>query len=215
MFIDAPTENCEIAEPNWPRPAPELVAAFEAYPPANVGDAMNRLGLMDGAIAARAPDAHCVGAALTVLTREGDNLAIHRALDDARPGDILVVNAFGECSRAVFGDLLAEVCLAREVAGVVIDGAVRDIDTIASLGLPVWARGVTPAGPSKNGPGRIGVPIACGRVVVAPGDLIVADGDGVAVVPQLACPAVLAELDRIARGEDAFRNRVKAWRAAQ
>jgi regulator of RNase E activity RraA len=213
MFIDLATDSCVIADIDWPRPAAELVAAYAAYPAANVGDALSRLGLMEPEIVPRTPDAHCVGPALTVLTREGDNLAIHRALDDACPGDVLVVNAFGESSRAVFGDLLAEVCLAHEVAGVVIDGAVRDVGAIAELGLPVWAKGVTPAGPSKHGPGQIGTVIACGRVVVAPGDLIVADSDGVAVVPGAACETVLGELERIARTEDAFRERVSAWRA--
>lgn len=215
MFIDAPTGSCAIAETDWPRPAAELIEAFGAYPAANVGDALGRLGLMEPAIAARTPAAHCAGPALTVLTREGDNLAIHRALDDARPGDVLVVNALGESSRAVFGDLLAEVCLAHGLAGVVIDGAVRDVDAIAAIGLPVWAKGVTPAGPSKHGPGQIGVTIACGRVVVAPGDLIVADGDGVAVVPGASADAVLTELERIARTEDAFRERVATWKASR
>lgn len=215
MFVDAPTDSCVIADMDWPRPERELIASFGVYPAANVGDALSRLGLMEPAITARTPQAGCVGPALTVLTREGDNLAIHRALDDARPGDVLVVNALGESSRAVFGDLLAEVCLAHEVAGVVIDGAVRDAAAIAALGLPVWARGVTPAGPSKHGPGHIGVPIACGRVVVNPGDLIVADGDGVAVVPRQACASVLDDLGRIARTEDRFREQVAAWSASR
>jgi regulator of RNase E activity RraA len=215
MFIDAPTDTCVIADLDWPRPSGEMVDAFGVYPAANVGDALRRLGLMEPAIVPRTPGARCVGPALTVLTREGDNLAIHRALDDARPGDVLVVNALGECSRAVFGDLLAEVCLAHEVAGVVIDGAVRDVEAIAALGLAVWAKGVTPAGPSKHGPGEIGTTIACGRVVVAPGDLIVADGDGVAVVPRQACPAVLEQLERVAETEAAFRERVADWSASR
>jgi regulator of RNase E activity RraA len=209
MFIGVPTDNVMVIESTWSRPR-EIVDAFLQYPAANVGDAMDRFGLMHSSIAARTPGAHCVGPALTVHTREGDNLAVHRALDDAVPGDVLVVNGFGDLTRAVFGDLLAEVCLARGVAGVVIDGAVRDVAAIGDLGLPLWARAVTPAGPTKTGPGRIGGRVACGGVVVEPGDLVVADTDGVAVVPQHACRDVLGRLEQIEATESAFRERVRA-----
>lgn len=209
MFIDAPTSSLSV----HPRPATGVTVDLNqlmAYPVANVGDAMDRLNLMDSGIVTQWATARCVGPALTVLTREGDNLAIHRALDDAQPGDILVINALGGTTRAVFGDLLAEICLAAGVAGVIIDGLTRDRATIQDLGLPVWARGVSPAGPAKNGPGAVAAPIACGGVVVNTGDLITADDDGVAVIPAQNAEGVLRRLAEIDKFEDGLRSRIRS-----
>ncbi len=208
MFIDAPAENCRVVAKTG-RPAPASLERLAAFGAAHIGDAQDRFGLMDARIAVQWPGARCVGVALTVQTREGDNLALHRALDEARPGDVLVVNGRGDGNRAIFGDLLAEICLAREVSGVVLDGATRDRDAIAELRLPLWATGVTPAGPTKNGPGVIGEPIACGGVVVAPGDVIVADGDGVAVIRPDRLAAVVARLAAIDLAEADLRRRIR------
>lgn len=208
MFIDAEADNCRVA-PAWPRPDPEILAAFHGFPTASIGDSQDRLGLVHSAIRAQWRGARCVGAALPVLTREGDNLAIHRALDEAHPGDVLVVNGFGETSRAVFGDLLAEICLARGVRGVVLDGATRDLEAIAELGLPVWARAGTPAGPTKTGPGVIGETVAIGGAVVDPGDIVVADGDGVAVIANDNAASVLDRLSAIERFEDSLRQQIR------
>jgi regulator of RNase E activity RraA len=207
MLLDLPAGNCRIVADDWPRPAADTITAFARFPTANVGDAMDRFGLMNPAIAAQWPGAHCVGPAFPVLTREGDNLAIHHSLQALAPGDVLVINGLGADTRALFGDLLAEACLAKGVAGVVIDGAVRDTDTIGELGLPLWAKARTPAGPTKNGPGTIGGTISCGGLVVAPGDLVVGDGDGVAVVPQaLLQPTLerLAEIEQFEAGRRAY-----------
>jgi len=209
MFIDAATSSLTV----HPRPTTGAVLDLDqlrAYPVANVGDAMDRLNLMDSGIVTQWATGRCVGPALTVLTREGDNLAIHRALDDARPGDVLVINALGGTTRAVFGDLLAEICLAAGIAGVIIDGLTRDRAAIKDLGLPVWARGVSPAGPAKNGPGAVAAPVACGGVVVNPGDLITADDDGVAVIPLQRAEAVLRRLSEIDRFEDDLRSRIRS-----
>jgi regulator of RNase E activity RraA len=147
---------------------------------------------------------------LPVHAREGDNLAIHRALDDARPGDVLVVNANAETNRAVFGDLLGEICLAKGVTGIVIDGAVRDVDELAGQGLAVYARGISPAGPWKNGPGRIGFPVACGNIVCNPGDAIIGDNDGIIVVPQHALAATLARTQAQEQTEQKMRDAIRA-----
>ncbi|WP_031466202.1 aldolase [Sciscionella sediminilitoris] len=213
MFIDAPADSCRVA-PAWPRPDAETLAAFAAFPTANIGDAQDRLGLVNGTVRAQWPGARCTGAALPVLTREGDNLAIHRALDEAVPGDVLVVNALGENSRAVFGDLLAEICRTRGVRGVVLDGATRDATAIAELGLPLWARASSPAGPTKNGPGVIGEPVAIGGVVVSPGDIVVADADGVAVVSPQRAAELLDRLETIEHYETGLRQRIRAEGAA-
>lgn len=207
MFIDAPTTTLKVKD--RPAVATDLVPLLSQYPAANVGDAMDRLNLMDSSIKTQWSGGRCAGPALTVLTRDGDNLAIHRALDDALPGDVLVISALGGSARAVFGDLLAEVCLAAGIAGVVLDGLTRDRAVIESLGLPIWARGVSPAGPSKYGPGQVWTPIACGGVVVNPGDLIVADDDGVAVVPQQDVRPVVDRLAVIDGFEESFRQKVR------
>jgi regulator of RNase E activity RraA len=212
MFIDVPTGNCSVE--TWRRASAQTAAAFRSFPTANVGDAQDRFGLVHSAIRAQSAGARCVGSALTVLTREGDNLAIHRALDEAQPGDVLVVNGLGDETRALFGDLLAEVCLVRGVTGVVLDGVTRDVEAIAGLGLPVWARGSTAAGPTKTGPGRIGVPVAIGGVVVDPGDIVVGDGDGVAVVPRDRARETLNRLTGIETFEDELRERIRATRVA-
>lgn len=209
MFIDAPANNCSVTV-DRSRPNPTLIEAVGRYPAANVGDALDRMNLMDASIRTQWAGGKCAGSALTVHTREGDNLAIHRALDEAQVGDVLVINGRGDTNRAVFGDLLAEICLAKGVAGVVIDGVIRDREAIAELGLPTWATGVTPTGPTKTGPGTIGAPIACGGLVVASGDVIIADDDGVAVVSADKLPFVAEKLVKIDEFEDALRRRIRA-----
>jgi regulator of RNase E activity RraA len=208
MFIDAATTSLTV-RPRATNSATELIEGLKQYPTANVGDAMDRLNLMDTGIASQWATGRCVGPALTVLTREGDNLAIHRALDDAEPGDVLVINALGGTTRAVFGDLLAEICLAVGISGVVIDGLTRDRAAIKELGLPVWARGASPAGPAKYGPGAVSVPVACGGTVVNPGDIITADDDGIAVIPAQRAESVLRRLADIDKFEEELRRRIR------
>ena len=122
------------------------------------------------------------GRAFTVWTALGDNLFLHKAFDAAKPGDVLVVNGSGDTTRALIGNLIGIRAKMLGLVGFVIDGAIRDTDALAALGLPVLARNVTPTGPYKNGPGRLGEPVAVGSVVVAPGDVVVADADGVVIV---------------------------------
>lgn len=211
MFITADTSSIQI-HPRGPRLDDALVRRFLHAPSPLVGDAMGRLGLMDSGIRPALAGARAVGTALTVLTREGDNLAIHCALDAAEPGDILVINALGGGSRAVFGDLLAEICVARGVVGVIIDGLARDADATSELGLPVWSRGSSPAGPFKHGPGAVGTPVACGQLVVRSGDLVVADSDGVAVVyPEIAA-GVAERFGELEIAEAQLRTRIRASR---
>ena len=135
----------------------------------------------------------------------GDNLYIHKALDDARPGDVIVVNGGGDQSRALIGDMIGIRARNLGIAGFVIDGAVRDADALAECGLPVFARSVTPAGPYKFGPGRLQLPVAIDGVVVSPGDIVVADADGVVVVRREEAEQVLAEAEKIEAKEAAKR----------
>jgi RraA family protein len=165
---------------------------------ANVGDAMDRISAVDPTIRAMWRGARVVARAYTVMTRSGDNQGIHEAIDRAAPGEVLVVNGFADTSRALVGELLAGRAQANRLAGFVIDGAVRDVEEIEALGVPVFARGVTPAGPYKFGPHRQQVPIALGGQCVLPGDVIIGDADGLVVIPfdQLATTVRAAEAIR-------------------
>jgi len=152
-----------------------------------------------------------VGTAVTVRTRPGDNLAIHRAFDFCRPGDVLVVDGAGELSQALMGDIMASYAQSIGVQGLVIDGAIRDVGELRQRDFPVYARGVTHRGPYKNGPGEINVPVTIGKMVVHPGDIIVGDEDGVLAISPADVEAVIAgarkqgakeadALDAIAKG---------------
>jgi regulator of RNase E activity RraA len=194
-------DRVRISEP-WPRTPVDLVVALGGFAVANIGDAMERLGMCDGGIATVWSGARAAGTVLPVLTSSGDNAAVIEALEYAREGDLLVVNGFGHTQRALVGDQLARRFAGQGVRGAVIDGAVRDRDTIADLRFPVWARATTPAGPFKNGPGVIGEPVAVGGIVAAAGDVVVADGDGVIVVPAGRAAAVLAAVRDVVAHEE-------------
>jgi RraA family protein len=125
-----------------------------------------------------------IGSALTVRTRPGDNLMVHKAVDMAQPGDVIVVDAGGDLTNAIVGEILIALARSRGVAGYVIDGAARDVDAIAASDFPVYARGITHRGPYKDGPGEINVIVTIGGQTVGPGDIMVGDGDGVLAVPR-------------------------------
>lgn len=180
--------------------ADNIVERFATVPAANVGDAQERFGIASGLMPMWS-GARLAGPALTVWTRPGDNLYIHQALDIAQPGDIIVVNGHGDVSRALIGDLIGIRAKSLGVGGFVIDGAIRDAEAMAELELPVFARAVTPAGPYKHGPGRLQQPVAIAGVVVLPGDIVVADADGVVVVQRHEAENVLIEAERIEAAE--------------
>lgn len=190
-----------------PRATPPDAAVAEAFrrmPVAAIGDAMSR---HVGAVGLRAYhgrlDTVLCGPALTVRVRPGDNLMIHKALMMAEPGDVLVIDGGGDLTQALVGGLMRTTCLARRLGGLVIDGAIRDVAEWAQDGMPIFARGHTHRGPTKDGPGEINVPIACAGLAVLPGDLIVGDADGVIAVPAAEAAAVLertrAHLEKEAR----------------
>ncbi|APU13201.1 MULTISPECIES: RraA family protein [Actinoalloteichus] len=151
-------------------------------PVATLSDAMERFGVAHG-IRPLWPGAALSGPAFTVWTRPGDNKGLHAAFETIRRGEILIVNGGGDETRALIGELVVQKARALEIGGIVLDGAARDVTELAELGVPVFARAVTPAGPWKTGPYRIGGTIAVGGVPVRPGDWVVGDDDGVAIVP--------------------------------
>lgn len=160
----------------------ERLDRLTLLPTAVIGDVMDRLGLMHSGIKPVWAGATLVGRAFTIWTRAGDNKTIHDALPAVQADEVLVVNGEGDVTRALIGELIGRRAQRAGVAGFVIDGAVRDAGGLAELGVPVFARAVTPAGPYKFGPGRIQVPVAVGGLAVLPGDYIVGDEDGVVVI---------------------------------
>lgn len=186
---------------SFQRCEPELLDALGRHSAAVVGDAMDRFGALDSKIQATWPAGRVVGNAYTVWTRAGDNLAIHQALDLIEPGDVLVVNGYADETRALIGEMLGIKAKTRGLAGFVLDGAARDIAELQELGMPAFARAVTPAGPYKNGPGHLALPIAAGGVCVHPGDAVLGDGDGVVVVPREQLGDTLTRADAIVENE--------------
>lgn len=168
----------------------DLLARFIGLASSNLADAMGRFNFMDSAIQSRSALPLC-GLAVTVNARPADNLMVHKALSVAMPGDIVVVSTGGNTTSAVFGELMCHTATAARLGGIVVDGAVRDVERITALGFPAYSRSVSPGSCDKDGPGEINVPISCGGTVVCPGDIVVGDGDGVAVVPARDASEVL------------------------
>jgi len=177
-----------------PRPDPSIVESFREFCSADVSDMLNRMYTIGSNVRNLINSEPLVGPACTVKVYPGDNLMVHRVLDIAKPGDIVVVDSCGNMSHAVIGDLVSAKAKHRGIAGFVIDGLIRDQDDMKEINLPVYARGVTPMGPLHRGPGEINYSISCGGVVVNPGDIIVADNDGVVVVRQEHAADILARL---------------------
>jgi len=169
--------------PTPPRLDAALVDRFRGLASPNLADAMGRFNFMDPGIQSRTGLTLC-GLAVTVNARPADNLMIHKALQIARPGEIVVVNTCGNTTSAVFGELMCNTAVAAKLGGIVVDGAIRDVEGLTVLGFPAFSRTVCAGGCDKDGPGEINVPISCGGVVVSPGDIVVGDSDGIAVVPR-------------------------------
>lgn len=170
----------------------EDVARFRDLPVANVSDCMSRLSAAGPRLRPMHRRGYLAGPALTVRCRPGDNLLIHKALTMALPGDVIVVDAGGDLTNALFGEIMVATAVARGVAGVVLNGAMRDSEEIGAGEFPLYAAGVTHRGPYKDGPGEINLPIAIDGMVIHPGDLMLGDADGLLCVPFDEAQALLA-----------------------
>ena len=167
-------------------PPKELIEAYKTLPAANVADCMNRLSAMSASIRLmnKPFSGSMAGPALTVKARPGDNLMLHKALNMAVEGDVIVVSNEGDRSQSLMGEIMANYGAFKKLAGFVFDGPIRDLDALYDLGVPIYATGSTPGGPFKEGPGEVNTPISCGNAYVEPGDIILADTDGVIVIPR-------------------------------
>lgn len=187
-------------------PDPALVKEFETVPASNTGDVMGRSCGMDPRIRLMSQPSKqmTAGPALTVKTCAGDNLTLHAALNIAQEGDFIVVANEGGSARSIMGEvMMAYLKETRKIAGIVIDGPIRDIDEIGKWDFPVYATGTNPGGPYKEGPGEINVPVSCGNISVNPGDIILADPDGVIVIPRNDAAQILEDAKKFQAADEA------------
>jgi len=187
--------------PRGPDPDPGLIARAAKLPVSNISDCMSRSSGSDWRIRPMHAGGGFAGCALTVKTRPGDNLMLHKALDIGRPGDVIMVDAGGDLSNALLGELMAAYADSRGLAGIVIDGAVRDSTSLKMRNFPVYAAGITHRGPYKDGPGVIGCPVSIGGMTVMPGDIIVGDDDGVLAIPAGCAAMILTRAEAVYRSE--------------
>lgn len=196
--------------------ADDLTEALTEVSTPALGDANQRRGLLHSAIKPIWGSPRIAGRAFTIETRAGDNKAIHDAIEHIRPGDVVVIDGRGDTERALIGELIAERLRDSGAVGVVLDAAVRDTNGIAEINFPTFARAITPAGPYRHGPGRHQVSVSIGGVACHPGDYIVADEDGVMVIPALEAEPILrggrAKLEAEAKQSGAHRHHIRVHR---
>jgi 4-hydroxy-4-methyl-2-oxoglutarate aldolase len=192
-----------------PRADPGDISRLGAAGVATIHEAQGRSGLLRPYMRPIYPAARAAGSAVTVLCGPGDNLMIHAAIAVVQPGDVLVVSTFSESTDGMFGELLAQSCIAHGVVGLVIDAGVRDTTELTALNFPVWSKAVSAQGTSKTIAGSVNVPIVCAAASISPGDVIVADADGVVVVPRDSAKAMVVATDQRLAKEERTRARLK------
>ncbi|ACZ40258.1 4-carboxy-4-hydroxy-2-oxoadipate aldolase/oxaloacetate decarboxylase [Sphaerobacter thermophilus] len=196
--------------PTIERPDPAAVQALAGHGVATVHEAMGRQGLLDVAMRPIKEGWSICGPPVTSLNHVGDNLMIHAALDVCQPGDVLVITTTAPTTCGMVGELLARQAKVRGVAGIIIEGGVRDVADLRRLDLPIWSTAISAAGTVKATPGWVNVPVVCCGVHIRPGDIVVADDDGVVVVPrETAAQVAEAAAARTAR-EEVTRGKIMA-----
>jgi 4-hydroxy-4-methyl-2-oxoglutarate aldolase len=191
------------------RVAAQVVEGFQGLGVATVHDAQGRKGLLASCIRPVDPASRIAGCAVTCEVPPGDNWMVHVAVEQCRPGDILVVAPTSPCLDAYAGDLIATSLLVRGVKGLIIEGGVRDVTALVQMGFPTWSKAISAQATVKETLGRVNCSIVCAGQVIHPGDLIVADADGVVVVPRHEAPSVLAKAIERQERESAVHARLK------
>jgi 4-hydroxy-4-methyl-2-oxoglutarate aldolase len=190
------------------RPAAEVVRWLGELGVATVHEAQGRTGLMRPSMRPIYPAARLAGPAITVSSHPGDNLMIHAALEVCRPGDVLVVAPVAESTDGMFGELLATSCRAHGVVGLIIDAGVRDSTDLTAMAFPVWSKAISAQGTVKAAAGSVNIDLVCAGALVHPGDVIVADQDGVVVVARGDAPEVARRGEERRAKEESARQRL-------
>jgi len=197
---------------DFERPDEELLALFRDTNPNDLADAMNKSGAMRHITPAYRPIKRCVGPALTVKVPAGGSGLIVKAIDIARPGDVIVIDGGEVVNASLWGGKRSAFAVDKRVAGVIVDGGMRDIAESRELDLPLFARAVCPMAGGSSGGGEVNYPVACGGVVVVPGDIIVADDEGIVVVPRADARDVYDAWRKVFARESATRTDPASWR---
>ncbi|BAI74461.1 demethylmenaquinone methyltransferase (plasmid) [Azospirillum sp. B510] len=192
--------------------SPDLVERFRKLPVANVSDSMSRMAAAGPRLRPMHGGGVLAGPAITVKSRPGDNLMLHKAIDMAEPGDVIVVDAGGDLTNALIGELMVAHAEQRGVGGIVINGSIRDAATLREGRFPIFAAGVTHRGPYKDGPGEINVPISIDGMIITPGDLMLGDDDGLVCVALADAEAIYAATKKKHDAETAQMDAIRAGR---
>ncbi|WP_136685522.1 RraA family protein [Falsirhodobacter xinxiangensis] len=190
----------------------DLLDRFRPIPVANISDVMSRMTAGGARLRPMHDGSPMIGVAVTVKTRPGDNLMIHHAMDISGEGDIIVVDAGGDLTNSLMGEMMMNYAASRGISGFVLDGAIRDADVIRQGAMPIFAAGVTHRGPYKTGPGEINCPIAIDGMVVQPGDIIMGDADGVLCIPLAHAEAILIAAEEKCAAEERTRIAIREGR---
>ncbi|MCR8630025.1 RraA family protein [Paenibacillus radicis (ex Xue et al. 2023)] len=189
-------------QPRRQLPDLQLLEQFQDVVTPHISDNINRLFASCSQLRPYHAGGKLIGVALTVKTRPGDNLLTHKAIDMALPGEVIVVDAGGDLTNSIIGEIMTRLAEKQGITGFVIDGAIRDSGAIGQRSFPVYARGVTHRGPYKDGPGEINVPVSIGGMTVNPGDIIIGDEDGLVAVPVEIADALLEKVRQTQKIED-------------